>query len=219
MSARLVIFDCDGVLIEIEIIACHIEAALLTAEGFPITVEEIFDRFVGMTYRGMLTTIEQEHGKPVPDDMYPRIRESVFAEFEHSLVPVPHAAEAARAVDARGAAKCVASSSGHERLRYTLGLTDLWELFDPHVFSGVDVPNSKPAPDLFLAAASAMSVPPADCLVVEDSVAGVRAAVAAAMPVVGFDGGAHCTASTRGRLQDAGATTVISDLRDLADLL
>jgi HAD superfamily hydrolase (TIGR01509 family) len=214
-----VIFDCDGVLIESEVLACHVEAKLLTNAGFPVTVEEIFERFVGMTYKGMLTIVEQEHGKPVPDDMYPSIREGVFAEFEHSLVPVPGAAAAAQAVDAAGLMKCVASSSGHERLRYTLGLTDLFELFAPHIFSGVDVPNSKPAPDLFLAAAKAMSTSPDYCLVVEDSVAGVRAGRAAGMEVVGFYGGAHCTPTSPRRLKDAGATTLIASLGELAALL
>ena len=216
---ELVIFDCDGVLIESEIISCRVDAEQLTAAGFATSTEEIAERFVGMTYRRMLQTIEREHGRSLPDDMYDRIRNAVFAEFADHLVAVPGAARAGRAVDAAGLRKCVASSSGHERLRYTLGLTGLWELFAPHVFSGVDVPKSKPAPDLFLAAAKAMDAAPAHCLVIEDSVAGVTAGLAAGMTVVGFHGGAHCTQTTPQRLQDAGATTLIADLAELPTLL
>ena len=216
---NLVLFDCDGVLIESEIIACRVDSEQLSAAGFAITPLEVAERFIGLTYREMLETLEREHDRSMPEEMYQRIRDAVSAEFDRSLEPVPHASEVARAVDDLGIAKCVASSSGHDRLRHTLGLTNLWDLFEPHVFSGVDVPHGKPAPDLFLAAAAQMDVAPEDCLVIEDSVAGVRAGVAAGMQVIAFHGAAHCTPSHPKRLRDAGAPTLIDDLRELIPLL
>ncbi len=114
---------------------------------------------------------------------------------------------------------CVASSGAHDKIFATLSRTGLYRRFAPHIFSASQVGNGKPAPDLFLFAAAQMKYSPHRCVVVEDSIAGVMAGVAAGMTVLGFVGGSHCQSDDKARLRDAGATLVFDDMRQLPNLI
>jgi HAD superfamily hydrolase (TIGR01509 family) len=207
-----VIFDCDGVLIDSERIACAIDARELAGLGIAVTAEAVAERFSGVPYRDMYRTLEHEHGIAVPAD---------YAERTHTMVSNACAEAGAAlaipgihgALDGLGdCPKGVASSSSPEWLARLLGQTDLWRRFAPHVYSVVEVARGKPAPDLFLFAAARLGVAPARCLVVEDSVAGVQAAVAAGMTAFGFCGGGHCGHGHARRLEAAGAVATYVDM-------
>jgi HAD superfamily hydrolase (TIGR01509 family) len=212
----LVIFDCDGVLVDSEVIACRVDAECLTEAGFPTTAAYIQEHFVGVSSRTMFEQLEKTHGRPLPGNFPAVLRERLHAAFDRELEPIAGVADL---LPALGIKTCVASSSQPERLRHTLGLTGLWAHFDPHVFSATMVANGKPAPDLFLYAAERMGAAPDDCVVVEDSAAGVTAGVAAGMRVLGFAGGSHCGAAHADRLRAAGAHAVFDDMRRLPGML
>jgi HAD superfamily hydrolase (TIGR01509 family) len=210
----LVLFDCDGVLVDSETIACRIDAELLTAAGFPHTFEDIRRDFVGTSCASMCARIEARFGRKLPADMPERLLAAALAAFERELVPIHGVADAIRGL---AGARCVASSSDPSRIRRSLELTGLLELFDPHLFSATMVARGKPAPDLFLHAAREMRADPLRCLVVEDSVPGVAAARAAGMRVLGFHGGDHCGPGHAERLREAGANATFGDMAELAD--
>jgi HAD superfamily hydrolase (TIGR01509 family) len=212
----LVIFDCDGVLVDSESIGCRIDATLLTEVGYPITAAQVIARFSGISFANMIAAIEADMSRPLPADFVARSEALVWAAYEAELAALPGVADAVRAL-ARPV--CVASSSEPESLRRKLAMTGLLALFDPHLFSGAQVKRGKPAPDLFHFAADTMGVGPDRCLVVEDSVAGVTAARAAGMRVLGFTGAGHCPPDQAARLAAAGAVTVFDNLRDLPDLV
>jgi HAD superfamily hydrolase (TIGR01509 family) len=207
----LLIFDCDGVLVDSEVLSCQVDADLLTSLGMPYTADEIARQFVGVSLKDMIARIEAEHGRPLPADFGERINRILFAQFETDLRPIPGVRDAILALPHR---RCVASSSTPDRIALSLRVTGLSDLFD-HLFSSVQVPRGKPAPDLFLHAAAQMGFAPADCLVIEDSVAGVLAARAAGMEVIGFTGGSHCREDHADRLREAGASPVVQQMADL----
>jgi len=206
-----VIFDCDGVLVDSERIAVRVDAVVLGRLGWELTEAEIIDRFMGRSEAYMVGEIEAALGHPLAADwdaeFVPLSREALAAELE----PVDGVVEA---LDAIATPTCVASSSTHERLRFTLGLTGLLERFDGRIFSAADVANGKPAPDLFLHAAASLGADPARCAVVEDSRYGVEAARAAGMRAFGYAGGLTVVERLAGP-----ATTVFSDMRELPALL
>ena len=212
----LVIFDCDGVLIDSELIGARVEAAELARIGIPLAEAEILTRFLGMTAQAMYRALEVEHRRTLPEGFAAAVQMEIDAAFERDLQAIPGIHET---LDQLPTASCVASSSTLARLRHSLGLTGLYPRFAPHVFSAEQVARGKPAPDLFLHAASEMGCAPARCLVIEDSVSGVRGAVAAGMRVWGFIGGGHCADGHEGRLRDAGAERVFSHMPDLPALL
>jgi len=212
----LLVFDCDGVLIDSEVISCRIDAQLLGEAGIPVGHETILERFTGTTSRHMYATLAAEHGITLPDDFAERVRARAYAAFEHELRPIPGVHEV---LDRLSLPRCVASSSTYRRLELTLGLTGLYERFAPHIFSAEAVARGKPAPDLFLHVAARMGVAPRRCLVIEDSANGVRAARAAGMPVLGFAGGSHCGPGHDERLRAAGARDVVAEMRALLGLL
>lgn len=216
MRPDLIIFDCDGVLIDSEIIGCRIDAEALAEIGVPITVEEVMARYVGIATRTMLADIEERYGVQLPEDFAPRLRARVSEAFERELSIIPGVAAV---IDRLPCRFCVASSSVPEKLQHSLSLVGLYERFAPHIFSATEVARGKPAPDLFLHAARRMGVVPARCLVVEDSIAGVQAAVAARMPVVGFVGGSHCGPQHAARLREAGAREVFAHMTEVAGFL
>ncbi|HEX8168778.1 MAG TPA: HAD-IA family hydrolase [Beijerinckiaceae bacterium] len=213
---RLVVFDCDGVLVDSEALACGVEAQALTALGHPITGEEVARRYAGMSDADMRRSVEREIGRALPPDHGSRCAAALEEVFRRELRPVEGMAAVVDAVTAVGVRRCVASSSGPERLRLALTVTGLWEKFAPNVFSARMVARGKPAPDLFLFAAEQMGTAPAACLVVEDSVPGVLAARAAGMTAVGFAGGGHCGPDHAARLWEAGADRVCADTPALA---
>ena len=207
----LVIFDCDGVLVDSERIAVRIDVIVLERLGWPLTEAEVIERFVGRSEEYMVGEIEAALGRPLAPDWEDEFRPLYHDAFEAELVPVDGVVDA---LDRIGAPTCVASSSSHERLRRTLGLTGLYERFAGRIFSAADVSNGKPAPDLFLHAAATLGADPARCAVVEDSVFGLQAARAAGMTAFGYGGGV-----TPPERLEGPATTVFADMRDLPALL
>lgn len=213
----LVIFDCDGVLVDSEPISAGCVAAALATAGYPITEAEVLERFLGLSTRSMCAIVEGEMGRPLPDDFLDLLRHAILAGFEAGLRPIAGIAEL---LDRLAPPRCVASSSHPERIRRSLEITGLIGRLAPHVFSATMVARGKPAPDLFLHAAARMGVAPQDCLVIEDSEAGVRAGKAAGMTVVGFTGGSHLDPARHGpRLRATGADLVLDAMTDLAELL
>jgi HAD superfamily hydrolase (TIGR01509 family) len=207
----LVIFDCDGVLVDSERIAVRLDVAVLDRLGWTLTEAEVVERFVGRSHEYMVGEIEAAIGRRLPEDWEDEFHRLYREAFEAELAPVEGVVEA---LDRITAPTCVASSSTHERLRLTLGLTGLLERFNGRIFSTADVPNGKPAPDLFLHAARTLGADPARCAVVEDSRFGVEAARAAGMRVFGYAGGL----TPAERLEGA-STTVFEDMRELPALL
>jgi HAD superfamily hydrolase (TIGR01509 family) len=213
---ELLVFDCDGVLVDSETVACRVDSELFAEIGIPIGADEISKRFVGTTSREMCETLGREHGVEIPEAFRRRLLDTVLARFETELTAIAGVADAlARLPQPR----CVASSSEPHRIRRSLELTGLLAHFEPHLFSAKMVARGKPAPDLFLHAAERMGVAPAACLAIEDSVAGVTAARAAGMIVLGFTGGGHCRPGHGGRLARAGADLVFADMRELPCLV
>jgi HAD superfamily hydrolase (TIGR01509 family) len=207
----LLIFDCDGVLVDSEVLSCGICGEVLTEAGVPYTGEDIMRQFVGMSLKDMVARIEAERGCTLPDDFRHRVNGAVFRRFETELQPIEGVRNAILSLPFP---RCVASSSAPERIALSLRVTGLADLFD-HVFSSTQVPRGKPAPDLFLHAASHMNTRPEDCLVIEDSTAGVQAARAAGMRVIGFTGGGHCGPDHADKLRSAGATVIVERMADL----
>jgi HAD superfamily hydrolase (TIGR01509 family) len=208
---RLVIFDCDGVLVDSEPIAVRIDVEMLAEVGVTMTEEEVIERFVGRSPEVILAETEARLGRRLPEGWFERGEERIRRAYATELKPVPGIAEALEAIDLP---VCVASSSGHENLRYKLELTGLYERFAGRIFSASEVANGKPAPDLFLHAAARMGTAPADCVVVEDSRYGVQAARAAGMDVLGYAGGVTAPDALAGP-----RTVVFEDMRALPELL
>ena len=216
MNIDLVIFDCDGVLVDSEAISCRAHAEVLSRHGYPITPEQVFDRFLGRSTRQANIEVEAELGRALPDDFHVQLQDEQFRSFEADLQAVPHIHAA---LDAITQAICVASSGSQQRIRLTLGRTHLYGRFAPNIFSSSQVINGKPAPDLFLFAAGQMNAAPERCIVIEDSVAGIAGAVAAGMTVLGFYGGSHCRPGHGESLRAVGATETFDDMRQLPDLI
>jgi HAD superfamily hydrolase (TIGR01509 family) len=213
---ELVIFDCDGVLIDSEVIANRVNVEVLAGLGIEFTLEEYMERFVGVSLRDEVLEIERLRKIKLPDDYETRLTKHKNSIFEKELRAIEGIVEFVTGIKTP---KAVASGSTPERLEYTLKLTHLWELFDPHVYSTTLVPKSKPAPDIFLYTANQLGVKPEKCLVIEDSLLGVRAGVAAGMTVIGFTGGSHIKEKHAERLLELGALKVFSKMQDVATFL
>ena len=211
----LLIFDCDGVLVDSELVALEVLSAMMTEYGRPMDVAACRDAFMGQHNDDIIRGIEARIGRALPGEG-PRMRQRMLARLERELKPVPGTAALLGRLEGP---RCVASSSDRARIGLTLRWTGLDRFFGEHIFSGMDVACGKPAPDLFLHAAASMGVAPADCLVIEDSVAGVVAGVAAGMRVIGFTGGSHTDPGHAERLRAAGAQAVVADMIDLAAVL
>ncbi len=212
MSATCIILDCDGVLVDSELISARVAAACFSSADAVISMEEVLLRFTGMKATEVTAAIFGERGLAVPARATEARLEATMAAFESELRPMPGADEALSAIHAL---KCVASSSHHDRIALALRVTGLARHFGDAVFSSTMVERGKPAPDLFHHAAKAMGVEPAHCIVVEDSVAGVTAGKAAGMSVIGFTGGSHCGPDHRHLLVAAGADRVIHHMSEL----
>ena len=215
-QAELVIFDCDGVLIDSEAIACRTDSACLAELGITISADEVMDRYLGISAATMCRDIERLYGLTLPEGFGATLHRRVAEVFDAELAAMPGVEVLLQALRHR---RCVASSSAPERLHHSLSVAGLLCYFEPHIFSATQVPRGKPAPDLFLFAANAMQVAAASCIVVEDSVPGVQAAVAAGIQVIGFTGGGHCRSGHAERLRAAGAVAIAADIRSLSALL
>jgi HAD superfamily hydrolase (TIGR01509 family) len=181
-----------------------------------MTADGAIARYTGISMPCVMQKIEAEFLRALPPDFLGRLRTADEAAFRQELRAIDGAAAAARAL---ALPKCVASSGRLAKMRLTLGLTGLLPLFEPHLFSAEMVARGKPSPDLFLYAADRMGVVPARCVVIEDSVAGVRAGVAAGMQVLGFSGGGHCPPGHDIALREAGASSVFAQMKELPGLL
>jgi HAD superfamily hydrolase (TIGR01509 family) len=212
----LVIFDCDGVLVDSEPIVNRVHAEVLAAYGCQIDEAELLDRFLGVADSDMICALEEEWGKALPSDYPGRVAARIALEYRRSLRPIPGIADL---IDRIGASVCVASSSSREQLRLALEVTGLLDRFGSRVYSADMVPRGKPAPDLFLYAAAQMSAVPGHTVVIEDSFAGVEAALRAGMMVIGFCGGGHCRAGQGARLIARGAAAAADDVPALAAAL
>lgn len=226
MSFDLIIWDCDGCLVDSEVIACEAIAEYFGELGYPLSVEDAIARFVGRNDRDTLAEIEKETGRPFTKlfskDVY---KKKVFEMFEASLKPIAGVAEA---LERLGGARCIASGSSISRIKYTLELTDLASFFDAQqIFSaaaedlGPNEPRilGKPAPDIFLHAAERMGFSPAQCLVIEDSAHGIEGAKAAGMAVFAYTGASHATSAWVERLQLAEPHALFKDMRELPGLV
>ena len=214
-ARTLVIFDCDGVLVDSEILACEVQARALTGYGLPISGAEVARRFLGLSATDMRALLETDLGRPLPADHEARCGEELFGLFRRELKPVAGIGDVLLEIERAGVPRCVASSSSPERIALALEVTGLSDFFGPHVFSSSIVTRGKPAPDLFLHAAKAMGFRPESCVVVEDSVNGIKAARGAGMLAVGFLGGSHCPASHGDNLLAAGADCLCRDASEV----
>jgi HAD superfamily hydrolase (TIGR01509 family) len=185
----LVIFDCDGVLVDSERLTVGVEAQVLTELGWPMDTAEVVRRWMGRTSAAQLAEIAARLGEEAAAEFDRRTTTTLRAAFETDLQAVEGVAELVDALAGLGIPTCVASSGTPAKMEHTLGVTGLWDRFEGRIFSTVEVEHGKPAPDLFLLAAERMGVVPSRCAVVEDSVTGVRAGVAAGMAVFGYAGG------------------------------
>ena len=212
----LIVFDCDGVLVDSEVISCRAHAETLTRHGYPITADEVLNRFLGVSDREARLMIENEIGRKLPNDFESQVKQATLQFYADDLRAISYVGEAIAAI---GLPKCVASSGTPEKIRHGLTCAGLYDQLAPHIFSASEVKRGKPAPDLFLFAAEQMQAAPAQCLVIEDSIPGVTGAVAAGMTVLGFHGGSHCPRGHGGTLRAAGAIMTFEDMRQLPDLI
>jgi HAD superfamily hydrolase (TIGR01509 family) len=216
---RLIIFDSDGVLVDSEPIASRVLAGALSEIGYPTTAREAIERYTGISLASVLAKIEATWGRPLPADFAATLRQRDIAAFEAELRPIQGVTETLEELDRRGVAKCIASSGSPAKLKVTLGVSGLARAFEPHIFSATMVGRGKPAPDLFLLAATRMGARPQDCIVIEDSVAGITAARAAGMRPFGFIGGGHASPALGAMLREAGAALVFDTMTDLPGML
>ncbi|MFG2989572.1 HAD family hydrolase [Streptomyces sp. NPDC048257] len=208
---ELVIFDCDGVLVDTERIALPLQVALGAELGWPLTEAEVMDRFIGRSTASIHEDIAARVGEETAALWRVRFEELHRDAVDTGLSAVEGLPEALGAITLP---TCVASSGSHEKMRHTLGRTGLYEHFEGRIYSATEVSRGKPAPDLFLYAAQRMGVDPAACMVVEDSRPGVEAARAAGMRALGYAGGLTPAARLEGP-----DTVVFHDMRKLPGLL
>lgn len=208
----LVIFDCDGVLVDSEILSNGLLAEMMTELGHPMTTQAALREFAGRSLADVLALAQEVLGRKIPTDLAQLYGRRLSERLRRDLKPVAGVQAAIAALPCR---RCVASSSTFERIRLSLEVTGLAPLFDDNIFSATQVPHGKPAPDLYQLAARIMGVTPADCIVVEDSPIGVSAGDAAGMTVIGFTGANHTTGDLAQRLRAAGARRVIAAMGQL----
>ena len=201
----LVIFDCDGVLVDSEPLANTCFSRALQREGLDWTVEETMRRLMGRSMKSCVEIVEHELDRALPDGFVDRLQADTMEAFRDApLKTVPGIVEAIDAIEAAGIATCVASSGGLDKMRVTLGIVGLWSRFEGRIFSSSQVPRGKPFPDLFLHAAIQMNEQPFDCTVVEDSLPGIQAASSAGMRALAYVGAPHTDAEA---LRAAGGRT------------
>ncbi len=216
MNFDLIIFDCDGVLIDSELLSNRAEVDFLKSFGIVFELSDYMDRFVGKNTKDILKSIELLHGTKLSEESWKLVKNNTYKVFQTELKPITGIFKLLASTDK---AKCVASSSSIERLDLTLNLTGLFDRFSPNIFSSEQVERGKPAPDLFLFAAKQMQVSPDRCVVIEDSLTGVRASVAAGMTVLGYTGGSHIQAGHQTKLLEEGAIEVFSEMSQLSSWL
>ena len=207
----LLVFDCDGVLVDSEVLALDTLRDMMASLGRPMTMAEADREFTGGSLADTVTTAQRLLGRPIPAGVGEEFGQLLLDRFRRELKPIPGVRDAILALPYR---RCVASSSSPERLRLSLAVSGLAPLFE-HVFSAVQVARGKPAPDLYLLAARTLGEPPERCIVIEDARRGVAAGRAAGMRVIGFAGAAHAAPALADELRHAGAEVVIRSMDEL----
>ncbi len=215
---KLVIFDCDGVLIDSEIIAMRVEIELLREHGYECEESEHIRRYTGLNFSQTIKLIEEESGRYFPDDLDEKVQKEIDSRLWRNVVALPGAGNV---LDQLDQPRCICSNSGDERLKLSLTKVELWDRFRPYVFSAQSLPDiaAKPAPDIFLHAAREFEVEPHECVVIEDSSHGVEGAAAAGMRVIGYVGASHTYPEHSDQLLDAGAETIIKNLGEIPKIV
>jgi HAD superfamily hydrolase (TIGR01509 family) len=211
---RLVVFDCDGVLVDSETLENAVMAECLTRAGLPMSGEEARARYIGLSMRAVMARVEAETGRPLPDPWLADFTARSHARLAEAVEATPGVVQALDVLEAAGWTCAVASSGGHGKMAVTLGRTGLSPRFAGRVFSADDVAAGKPAPDVYLLAARALGFAPTGAFAVEDSPNGARAALAAGMTTIGF---ARETAPEA--LRAVGVHAIIADMAELPALL
>jgi HAD superfamily hydrolase (TIGR01509 family) len=214
----LVIFDCDGVLVDSEIIAARVEAELLTLAGYEISADEISETYAGLTFKDIMMRVEEKSRIPFQASLIDRAEDLVDRKLRSDVRAIDGVREAVAAVTAP---RCVCSNSRSERIEFMLEKVHLQPFFAGRIFSALEIPSkkTKPAPDVFLFAAETLNANPANTFVIEDSVHGVHGARAAGMRVIGFTGAAHSYPGHADALTEAGAETVIRRWAELKSVI
>jgi len=207
-SLDLIIFDCDGVIVDSEVLSTRASAAALSEFGLELTEQQVAALFLGLTLEDGLKRIRQQYQFDLPPAFAARKMQLTEQLFRQELTPIQGLVAL---LERLTTPYCVASNSAHERLQFTFEATGLSQYFAGRIYSAEDVAQGKPAPDLFLYAASQQHAEPQHCLVIDDSPSGVRAAVAAGIPVIGFVGASHAYPALADQLRGAGATWVMPD--------
>ncbi|OBQ69525.1 HAD family hydrolase [Mesorhizobium erdmanii] len=215
---NLVIFDCDGVLVDSEIIAARVEAELITLAGYEISAEEVAETYAGLTFKDILMRIEEKSKIPFQASLIDRAEELVDRKLRSDVRAIEGVREAVASVMTQ---RCICSNSRSERIEFMLEKVHLLPFFAGRIFSALEIPSkkTKPAPDVFLLAAEKFDANPANTFVIEDSVHGVAGARAAGMRVIGFTGASHSYPGHADALTEAGAETVIRRWAELKSVI
>jgi HAD superfamily hydrolase (TIGR01509 family) len=213
----LIIFDCDGTLVDSERLVADICLAEIHRLGLSAwTMDQYVAEFVGMPGHVGWSKVWRELGRTMPEGFSEKVDQQILRRFSTELTVLPGTREAIAAIDLP---RCVASSTRLDHLKDRIAQVGLADLFGQHVFSVTQVRRAKPAPDVFLFAASQMGHDPKNCVVIEDSVPGVIAGARAGMLVIGFTGAAHDPTAMARKLMDAGASIVASHMQELPALV
>ena len=217
MAPELVIFDCDGVLVDSEGLSVSALLGMVKLAGGTIDEDTAYEHFLGKSMKSVREILGRDFGLDITDRHLTEMRVELMRRFREELKPVAGVKEMLAKLSVPC---CVASSGTLDRIRYALDVTGLLGLLEPHLFSAAMVSRGKPAPDLFLHAASAMGVKPENCLVIEDSPAGVEAARSASMHVFAFTGGSHAgNPALKARLASMQPDFIFADMLQLPDLI
>lgn len=218
---QLVIFDCDGVLVDSEPISIGVLIDLVAKSGHALSEDEAYERFLGKSMASICAMLGDDPGIEVTPAHLDAMRATLHSRFRAELQAIPGISQALERLESDvGVARCVASSSQPERIALSLQVTNLWERLEPHIFSATMVARGKPAPDLFLHAAKVMEADPSRCLVIEDSAAGIEAAKRAGMAVFAFTGGSHARHPAHlARIASLEPDLIFDNMRALPDLL
>ena len=217
MTPELVIFDCDGVLVDSEALSVSALLGMIELAGGTVSEDAAYEHFLGKSMKSVREILGQQFGLEISDRHLTAMRVDLMRKFREELKPIPGIKEV---LPKLRLPCCVASSGTLERIRYALDVTGLLPLLEPHLFSATMVKRGKPAPDLFLHAAASMRAHPRNCLVIEDSPAGVAAARAAGMRVFAFTGGSHASnPALKARLASTEPDFIFADMLQLPDLI
>ena len=212
----LIVFDFDGVIADSEELANTVLAEIVSELGVPTTLDDAYTRYMGKRFAEVVAQVERDLGRTLSADFSAVMQARTLARLREDLRPVAGVPEFIEAF--AGVPKCIASTSSTDRLRMCLDVLTLRASFEPHVYSASLVERGKPAPDIFLYAARQVGVSPSRSIVIEDSVGGVEAGVAAGMTVIGLLAASHIRPETRGRLHQAGAHYVVDTFDEAQDI-